>query len=134
LAQRAFLIRFRGSEGTSEPDRAPFSARISILGGIVDVLDEQVYLRSRVVGQVRPVDEVEVVAVGRGDDPERAAGFRAALRDAVAAADRDNLHLVDGPDLMDATGLTTALIHPGAAGVAAIADGLAEAMDGLVGE
>lgn len=61
-----------------------------------------------------------------GDDADRAAAYRGALREAVADSSHDNLHLVEGPDLLDATGLTTDLLHPGDAGMAAIADGLRE--------
>jgi lysophospholipase L1-like esterase len=64
-----------------------------------------------------------------GDDPERARAFRSTLREAVAASSHDNLHVVAGEDLLDVTGLTTDLLHPGDAGHGAIADGLATAVE-----
>lgn len=67
-----------------------------------------------------------------GDDPERAAAFRGAVRAAAEQSPHDNLHLVDGPEVMDTTGLTTDLLHPGDHGMAAIADGLADALSNLL--
>ncbi|QLG28851.1 hypothetical protein HUG10_15455 [Halorarum halophilum] len=46
-----------------------------------------------------------------GDECER---FRDALRAVVADCDHDNVHLVEGPDVLPtAAGLTTDLVHPG---------------------
>jgi lysophospholipase L1-like esterase len=61
-----------------------------------------------------------------GDDggAERADAFRGALRDAVADGGA-HCHLVEGRNLLDAAGLTTDLLHPGDAGMEAIATGLA---------
>lgn len=67
-----------------------------------------------------------------GDDSERARDYRDALADAVADSSHGNCHFVSGRDVMDATGLTTDLLHPGDAGMAAIADGLATALDGIL--
>jgi len=62
-----------------------------------------------------------------GDDAERARAFRRALHE--AADGHANVALVEGPDLLDATGLTTDLLHPGDAGMASIADGLADEIE-----
>ncbi len=70
--------------------------------------------------------------VVRDGDRERAAAFRAALRSAVDSCESGNVHLVEGPDLLDATGLTTDLLHPGDAGMDAIGAGLADALEAYV--
>ncbi|WP_225335264.1 GDSL-type esterase/lipase family protein [Halomicrobium urmianum] len=62
-----------------------------------------------------------------GDDADRARAFRRALRE--AADGHANASVVEGPDLTDATGLTTDLLHPGDAGMTAIADGLASEIE-----
>ncbi|WP_423746857.1 GDSL-type esterase/lipase family protein (plasmid) [Haladaptatus sp. SPP-AMP-3] len=71
--------------------------------------------------------------VVRDDDARRAADFRAALRDVVAESPHDNLHVIDGDEAMDATGLTADALHPGDAGMEAIgrtvAGRLAELLD-----
>ncbi|QLC34791.1 GDSL family lipase (plasmid) [Halarchaeum sp. CBA1220] len=65
-------------------------------------------------------------------DAEHAAAYRGALREIVADADRENCHVVEGPELLDLTGLGADLLHPGDAGMAAIGDGLAERLDAVV--
>lgn len=86
----------------------------------------------------RPVVAVTLfpyyVDVVTDDDPERAEAFREIVRAAVADSSHDNLHLVEGPDVIDATGLTTDLLHPGDAGMAAIAEGLADELADLTEE
>jgi len=67
------------------------------------------------------------------DNPERAAAFRRELREAVREADRPNLHLVEGPELMDTPGLTGDLLHPGDAGMISAGSGLADALDAFSG-
>ncbi|MFB6151585.1 MAG: SGNH/GDSL hydrolase family protein [Haloarculaceae archaeon] len=105
--------------------------------------DEQFARRAdRIVNEVAAADpDRPVVAVTlfpyhddlvAGEDPDRAATFREAVRTAVAESPHDNLHHVSGPDLMDATGLTTDVLHPGDAGHTDIADGLADAIGELL--
>lgn len=60
----------------------------------------------------------------RGDDSDRATGFRTALRETVDGSVHENVSLVEGSEVVAATGLTTDLLHPGDAGMAAIGDGL----------
>lgn len=67
-----------------------------------------------------------------GDDAERARAFRDAVWAAVDDSPHDNLHAVSGPDVMEPTGLTTDLLHPGDEGMDAIADGLADALGELM--
>jgi len=47
---------------------------------------------------------------GGGDQSER---FREQLREAVAAVDRPNLHILEGPALAGPSGLSTDRVHPG---------------------
>lgn len=60
----------------------------------------------------------------RKGDQERARDYRDALRSVVEHCDTGSVTLVDGSDLTPATGLTTDLLHPGDAGMEAIADGI----------
>lgn len=68
----------------------------------------------------------------REEDLSRATEFRDVLRDIVATTPHDNAHLIEGPDLMDAGGLTTDVLHPGDAGMVSIGDGLADALRPLL--
>ncbi|QRV17390.1 GDSL family lipase (plasmid) [Haloterrigena salifodinae] len=61
----------------------------------------------------------------RDGDARRAEAFRTVVRRAAERAP-DNVSLIDGPTVADATGLTTDLLHPGDAGMRSIADGIAE--------
>ncbi|OVE84920.1 GDSL-type esterase/lipase family protein [Natronolimnobius baerhuensis] len=68
----------------------------------------------------------------RGDDRDRAAAFRQHLRDIVAETDHDELVLLEGPDLLEPTGLTTDLLHPGDEGLIDIGRALAGELDGIL--
>ncbi len=55
---------------------------------------------------------------------------RQALRDAVAAADQPNLHLIEGPNiLVDIVGLTPDLIHPADNGMSQMGENLARQVE-----
>ena len=59
--------------------------------------------------------------------------FREALRGVVAESSHDNLHLLEGPDLLpDVGGLTTDLVHPGDDGMIRIGENLAAELDDLL--
>ncbi|WP_227378716.1 SGNH/GDSL hydrolase family protein [Haladaptatus halobius] len=60
-----------------------------------------------------------------GSDAERASDFRAELRSIVSKSQHSNLTLVEGSNLMDISGLTADLLHPGDAGMEAIGEGIA---------
>jgi len=62
--------------------------------------------------------------VCRDGDRQRAAAFRTAVRRAAASAP-DNVSLIDGPDLVDVTGMTADVLHPGDAGMISIGERLA---------
>ena len=68
----------------------------------------------------------------RGDDAERAAAFRSALRTIVADSPHDDLHVIAGEDLMEPTALTADILHPGDAGMEAIGRGIARRLDELL--
>lgn len=59
-------------------------------------------------------------------DREKATAFRNALADAVASVDRDNLVLLEGPDLLNPAGLRTDLLHPADAGMITVGERLAD--------
>ncbi len=60
--------------------------------------------------------------------------FRKQLREAVAECGRPNVHLIEGPDLLEGIlGLTPDLVHPGDHGMTVIAENLAERLRGIVG-
>jgi lysophospholipase L1-like esterase len=58
-------------------------------------------------------------------DARRAEDFRTAVRKTTESTP-DNVILIEGPNLMDATELTTDLLHPGDAGMSSIASGITE--------
>ena len=70
--------------------------------------------------------------VVRSDDSERAAAFRRVLRAVVAESPYDNLHAVAGEELMEPTGLSADILHPGDAGMEAIGRGIARQLDELL--
>ncbi|GAB3027633.1 GDSL-type esterase/lipase family protein [Natronobiforma cellulositropha] len=65
-------------------------------------------------------------------DAEHARAYREALRSVVADAPHANLSLVEGPELLEVSGLTADLLHPGDAGMAAIGAGLARHLERVV--
>ena len=68
----------------------------------------------------------------RGDDWKATAEeYRTVLREVVAEAGHDNLHLLEGPDLLtDPTGLSTDLLHPADPGMIEMGANLATELDG----
>lgn len=64
-------------------------------------------------------------------DADHAAAYREALRSIVADAPHENLFIVEGPDLMDVSGLAADLLHPGDAGMEALGHGLARHLEAL---
>jgi hypothetical protein len=74
------------------------------------------------------------LCAGDQGDHENFEAYREALREAVAAADRGNLHLVEGGDLLPrGRGLTADVLHPGDDAMIDIGVALAEELGGLVG-
>lgn len=67
-----------------------------------------------------------------GDDADRAAAYRETVQTAVERSPHDNLHVVSGTDLLDPTGLTTDLLHPGDAGMTDVGRRLAAEIEGLL--
>ncbi|MFB6120726.1 MAG: SGNH/GDSL hydrolase family protein [Halobacteriaceae archaeon] len=70
----------------------------------------------------------------RGDDWTATADeYREVLRDVVEEAGHDNLHLLEGPDLLtDPTGLSTDLLHPADPGMIEIGANLGRELDGVM--
>ncbi|RDI69906.1 SGNH/GDSL hydrolase family protein [Halopelagius longus] len=65
-----------------------------------------------------------------GEECER---FREALRSVVAGSDRENVHLVEGPDVLPtAAGLTTDLVHPGDDAMVRMGENLARELKPLL--
>ncbi|WP_248516640.1 SGNH/GDSL hydrolase family protein [Salinarchaeum laminariae] len=62
----------------------------------------------------------------RGDDAERAEAFRHALQTIVAESANENVEIVEGSELLEPTGLTTDVLHPGDHGLAQIGRRLAD--------
>ncbi len=65
-------------------------------------------------------------------DADHAAEYRQLLRDIVAESPHDNLSIVEGPELLELSGLGADLLHPGDVGMEAIGEGLAERVERLV--
>ncbi|ACV10281.1 lipolytic protein G-D-S-L family [Halorhabdus utahensis DSM 12940] len=67
--------------------------------------------------------------VTESGDPERAEAFRSALRTVVKESPHENVSLVDGTELLDASELTWDILHPADEGMRSIAAGLAPRLD-----
>lgn len=113
--------------GRDDWDRAVLAVSVNMIAAGFDAgefYDRAAYLVDAVAGAhpEKPVAAVTLFPVfaelcpGLDDGDEwkaTPADYREALREAVAAVDRDNVHLVEGPDLLrDAGGLSTDLLHP----------------------
>ena len=67
-----------------------------------------------------------------GGSPEQ---YRQALRDVTAACPHRNVHLIEGPDILqDISGLTADLIHPGDNGMIEMGLNLAQKLKGLLAQ
>lgn len=67
------------------------------------------------------------------DEEDHCAAFRTALRDVVAESPHDNVHLVEGTDVLPSIeGLTTDLVHPGDYAMVTMAENLAVRLDPLL--
>jgi len=67
--------------------------------------------------------------VTESGDPDRAEAFRSALRAVVEQSPHENVSLVEGTALLDATDLTWDVLHPADEGMRSIAEGLAPVLD-----
>ncbi len=59
-----------------------------------------------------------------GELHAKAQAYRRTLEEVCEASERDNVHFVAGPDLLDATGLSQDMIHPSDHGMIRIARNL----------
>lgn len=67
------------------------------------------------------------------EDAETAERFRTELREVVAESPHENVHLLEGPELLPSIdGLTTDLVHPGDSAMTTIAERLAAELDPLL--
>ena len=64
-------------------------------------------------------------------DAEHARAYRDALRTIVEESPHDNVTLVEGPDLLEVSGLGADLLHPGDHGMKMIGDALAERLEAI---
>ncbi|MFC7138725.1 SGNH/GDSL hydrolase family protein [Halosimplex aquaticum] len=132
--------------GRDDWDRAVLAVSVNMIaaGFDADEFGERVrYLVDTVAGahSDKPVAAVTLYPffadlcpdISDGDEwPATPSEYRQELRDAVAAADRDNLHLIEGPDLLqDPGGLSTDLLHPMDHGMTEIAHRLADRLGEL---
>jgi lysophospholipase L1-like esterase len=126
-------------------DLAVLSVSVNMIAAGFDAAefrDRATYLVDTVAGAHpdRPVAAVTLFPffadLCPGADPDGLAAapeaYREALRAAVAAADRENLHLIEGPDLLqDPGGLSPDLLHPMDGGMIEMGRRLADRLDSL---
>lgn len=67
--------------------------------------------------------------VTESGDADRAEAFRSALRSVVEESPYENLWLVAGPELLDASELTWDVLHPADEGMRSIGEGLADRLE-----
>jgi len=105
-------------------DAATLALSVNMVAGfdVPDFRERVHYVVDTVAGEnpEKPVAAVTLfpyfpdLCDGDHEDHANYEAYREALRAAVADAGHDNLHLIEGPDLMPAgRGLTTDLVHPG---------------------
>jgi lysophospholipase L1-like esterase len=122
--------------GREDWDVATLSLSVNMLGFAVEEFRERVAYFVETVAGENPGREVVAVTIPANefapdDGGERSEVFREQLREAVVTADLPNLHLVEGPALAPAAGLSTDRVHPGDHGHRELGTGLAAELDGL---
>jgi lysophospholipase L1-like esterase len=117
-------------------DVATLSLSVNMVGtfDVATFRERAGYMVERAAETGRPVVAVTLFPHGRDllDDPDiEPEPYRGALRD-VAAEAPANVHLVEGPDLLDRAGLSADLVHPSDHGMASIARELAARVEPLL--
>ena len=120
-------------------DIAVLALSVNMTGGLftIDQFYERVSYMVNTVAAADPRRPVACVTIypyfgelgqafRQPDLPAPPEEFRRRLRQAVAEADRPNLHLIEGPEILtDPTGLTTDLVHPADNGMIQMGENLA---------
>lgn len=132
--------------GREDWDLAVLSVSVNMLGAgfTRESFRERVeYLISRVAGEHpdEPIVPVTLFPLFSDVDPSTAEdgweatpeAFRDVLRDVASDVDHDDVHLLEGPDLLgDPSGLTDDLVHPADEGMISIGENLARAIEPLL--
>ena len=122
---------------------ATLALSVNMQGFPLDIFRERVsYMVNKIAGSQpkRPVACITLYPYFRdfGIEPEDLYGgrpeeYRQILRDVVEACPHDNVHLIEGPEILtDISGLTTDLIHPGDNGMIEMGWRLAEKLKPLL--
>lgn len=120
-------------------DVATFSISVNMLGtfSVSEFRERAANLLDTVARENpgKPVVPITIFRNGRDvleDEGEECARFREALREVVAASDHDNVHLLEGPELLPSVaGLTTDLVHPGDNAMVTMGENLAAELETL---
>ena len=130
--------------GRSDWHIATLALSVNMQGFPLDVFRERVsYMVNKVAGSrpKRPVACITLYPYWRDfgiDDKDAVYGrsseeYRRILRDVVGACPHDNVHLLEGPQILtDISGLTSDLIHPGDNGMIEMGRRLAEKLKPLL--
>ncbi|ESP87016.1 SGNH/GDSL hydrolase family protein [Candidatus Halobonum tyrrellensis] len=123
-------------------DVATLAVSVNMVGTFdVETFRERAAYLVETVADAHPDDPVVPITIYRssddvraeGGDPDRCERYRRALREVVAEADRDNVHLLEGQEVLpDIAGLTTDLVHPGDDAMTRMAENVAAELDPLV--
>ncbi|MFB6141071.1 MAG: SGNH/GDSL hydrolase family protein [Halosimplex sp.] len=107
-------------------DVATLSVSVNMLGFDIEEFRERAAYLVDTVAAADPDRPVVAVTLFENEyEGDRSGRFREALVEAVEAADRPNLSVLSGPSISEASGLSADAVHPGDAGHATIAEGLA---------
>jgi hypothetical protein len=137
-------VRTELNEGAQRRMRHPTGAELRFVPGGPEGIDGTVEVTLSVsvnmVGAFEPdvfheraANLVETVASANPDRPVACITIFRNSRDVVADSPRDNVHLLEGPELLPSIdGLTTDLVHPGDGAMVTIGENLATELAPLV--
>lgn len=127
--------------GRDDWDVATLALSVNMVGtfSVEEFTDRATYMVNTVAA-AHPDDPVVPITIYRNardvcegaDDDDRCERFREALRDVAAESPHDNVHLLEGKEILpDVAGLTTDLVHPGDDAMIRMGENLAAELDEL---
>jgi len=128
--------------GRDDWDVATLALSVNMVGtfSVAEFRERAEYMVNTVAAEnpEKPVAAVTIYTNARDvcegvDEDGECAAFREALREVVAESPHDNLHLIEGREVLDTlVGLTPDLVHPGDDAMIRMGENLADELDALL--